>query len=46
MSGGLGGTTGAAPPATTDIKKLNAWDLLEKYFKDKIKPKSDLEPYL
>jgi hypothetical protein len=46
MSGGLGGATGSAPPATTDIKKLNAWDLLEKYFSDKIKPEDPLEPYM
>ena len=49
--GGLGGSLGggaggATQTAITDIKKLNAWDLLEKYFKDKVKQKDPLEAYL
>ena len=49
--GGLGGSLGggaggATQSAITDIKKLNAWDLLEKYFKDKVKQKDPLEAYL
>lgn len=47
LGGGLGGTAGGATQtAVTDIKKLNAWDLLEKYFSDKTKPKDPLEAYL
>lgn len=47
LGGGIGaGATGGAPSnVITDIEKLNAWDLLEKYFEDKIKLKDKLEPY-
>jgi hypothetical protein len=47
LGGGIGaGATGGAPTAViTDINKLNAWDLLEKYFEGKIKRKDKLEPY-
>jgi hypothetical protein len=47
LGGAIGGAaTGNAPAVITDIKKLNAWDLLEKYFSDKVKLKDELEPYL
>jgi len=47
LGGGIGATaTGAAQTPITDIKKLNAWDLLEKYFSDKVKPEDPLEAYL
>jgi len=47
LGGSLGGAAGGATQtAVTDIKKLNAWDLLEKYFSDKTKTKDPLEAYL
>jgi len=46
LGGSIGGAaTGATVSPITDIKKLNAWDLLEKYFSDKVKPKDPLEAY-
>jgi len=47
LGGVIGATaTGATQSPVTDIKKLNAWDLLEKYFSDKVKPEDPLEAYL
>jgi hypothetical protein len=46
LGGSLGGAAGGATQtAVTDIKKLNAWDLLEKYFGNKTKTKDPLEAY-
>ena len=39
-----GGAAGGGTTPITDIKKLNAWDLLEKFFRDKKDPKEDKDP--
>lgn len=44
LGGAIGGAGGGGTTPITDIKKLNAWDLLKKFFHDKKDPKEDEDP--